>query len=142
MCECVKAYLNIPHPKLRKPCLYKSERGKEREGEGSRNLTKVLDREEEEEEGGGVKEDSKISLLCSCYHGNPADNTYSLCHSGMEESNESIPPTTLNYWHKNPHSLCQNHSGLPLLFPVRDPHPALRNKYSVENLNGNQMDLV
>lgn len=96
VCVCENAYLNIPHPKLRKPCLYKSGRGKGREGEAE-----IWHRTGQKERRRG--EDRKISLHCSCCHDNPPGNTYSLCHSGMKESDELSP---LHSPHKNTHSVC------------------------------------
>lgn len=69
---------------------------------------------EKEGVGGGVqREERKISLLCSCCYGNPLDNTYSLCHSGMKESDELTPFYSPC---KNARSLCENHTGLPPSF--------------------------
>ena len=89
MCECIPEH---SPPKTQKTMSVQVGEREREGGRGKQKSDKVLDREEEEEEGGGMKEDRKISLRCSCYHGNPADNTYSLCHSGMKESDESIPP--------------------------------------------------
>lgn len=88
VCVCWSAYLNIPHPKCCKPCLYKSERGREREEE----IWQGTGQKERGGGGGGKEEERKISLLCSCCHRNPPDNTYSFCHSGMEDS-EWIKPS-------------------------------------------------
>lgn len=91
-----------------------------REGGWGRNLTRYW-REGEREKarerrcvcGGVQKEERKISLLCSCCYGNPLDNTYSLCHSGMKESDELTPFYSPC---KNARSLCENHTGLPPSF--------------------------
>lgn len=118
VCVCVNAYLNIPHPKLCKACLYKLGRGN-KGGRMRKKSDKVLEggRERESERkkvwGGVQKEERKISLLCSCCYGNPLDNTYSLCHSGMKESDELTPFYSPC---KNARSLCENHTGLPPSF--------------------------
>lgn len=86
---CGNTYLNIPHPKLQKPCLYKSERGEEEggrkkksdkgRGQKVRRMTEGVREEEKEEEkdgwGTNEEEKKKISLLCSCCRGNAVDNT-------------------------------------------------------------------
>lgn len=89
--ECVNAYLNIPHPKLCKSCLYKLERGKEREGERSTNLTRFW------------TEGLNIFLRCSCCHDNRLHNTYSLCHSGVKKSDELNPLLSPSENKINPH---------------------------------------
>lgn len=59
VCVCVRTHTwTFPTQKLCKPCLYKSERGKEREGERGRNVTwywteRRRERREEEEGKGG-----------------------------------------------------------------------------------------
>lgn len=64
-------------------------------------------------------EERKISLRRGCYHGNVLDNTYSLCHIGMKESDELIPPS-FDSLHKT-HTLAMSKPHWPsplLLFPV------------------------
>lgn len=56
---CVNAYLNIPHPKLSKPCLYKSESETE-VGRMRRKSDRVLDRKKEGKEEEVAKEERKI----------------------------------------------------------------------------------
>lgn len=120
VCVCANAYLNIPHPKLCKPCLYKSERGKEREGEREAEIWQGTGQKERRGGGGregGEKEERKISLLRSCCHGNPPDNTYSLCHSGMKESDELTPPF-IPLMKKHTRHVKTTLAFPPLLFPV------------------------
>lgn len=53
--------------------------------EGGKDLKRTRHR------GGGAKEERKSSLLYSCCYSNPLDNTYSICLSGMKESDELTP---------------------------------------------------
>lgn len=90
----------------------------EREREGGRNLTWHWTKREKRRERGGEKEERKISLLCSCRHGNPPDNTYSLCHSGMKESDELSPPSSFPSEKTHTRHVKTTLAFPPLLFPV------------------------
>lgn len=99
VCVCANAYLNIPHPKLRKPNHVCTSWRKRRRGrvkkeailQGTGQKKKKRKGKEGAEGGGGVKEERQVFLLCSCCHGSPHDNTYSLYHSGMGESGRLTP---------------------------------------------------
>lgn len=144
VCVCANAYLNIPHPKTLQTM---SVQVGEREREGGREEeiwqgTEVLDRkrDEEEEEEVGKKEERKIPLLCSSCHGNPPDNTYSLCHSGMKESDELTPPLLSLFYSKRTLAMSKPHWPFPpLLFPVGAL--SLKKKYPV-SFNWNQMNFA
>lgn len=125
LCVCANAYLNIPHPKLRKPCLYKLEKEKEREGERGRDLTRCWKEKNKKEErkreskGGGAKEVSKAFFAVVAMAARLTIHTASTTVAWRNQRDQ--PPFiplmqkyTLIIW--NPHQ--PTHPGLLLCFQL------------------------
>lgn len=120
VCVCENAYLNIPHPKRCKPCLYKSERGKEREGEREEEICGGAGQKERRGGGGVVRRRKERFPYSAAVAIATRPTIYTASATVAWRIQSELTP--LYSPHKKTHWPCQNHIGLHPHFCFQPGH--------------------